>query len=198
MVQENPTSILIVDGTNIETRCRQSFGRDDIHFGRFFSKVTTGTTLLHTYYFSAPYSRKSDRQLLAAQSGRFNALRSMPDTTLRLGRHQEREVRCRSCNYTYISYAEKGTDVGVAICLARCAIEKQADVLFLLAGDNDYVPALELGASLGVHLVLGAVIGPEEPEHKQLQAIGTMRAKCRRFLRLDAAFMDECWRSAKA
>src|SRR5439155_3288098 len=104
-----PTSILVIDGTNIENRCREAFNREDIDFRAFFAKVAAGTRLLQTHYFTAAYSRRGDQRRLADQSGRFNVIRSMADTSLHLGRHQEREVRCRECGHTYIAYAEKGT-----------------------------------------------------------------------------------------
>lgn len=189
-----PSSLLIVDGTNIESRCRESFGRDDIDFVKFFAKVTSGTQLLHTHYFTAPYSRRSDPKKLAEQSGRFNVLRAMPSTTLYLGRHQAREIRCNECGHRYTAYAEKGTDVAAAIRLVLAAHQKEADRYYLLAGDNDYRPAMEFARSLGAKVFLGSVIDPAVGEYGQLMAIADLRHNCDGYLKIDQAFMDGCWR----
>jgi uncharacterized LabA/DUF88 family protein len=193
-----PTSILIIDGTNIENRCRESFGREDIDFRAFFAKVAAGTKLHHTHYFTAAYSRRVDTRQQAEQSGRFNVLKSMPDTSLHLGRHQAREVRCRKCQHTYTAFAEKGTDVAAAICLIECVIRKRADMVFLLAGDNDYLPALKLAKQEGMKVVVGSIISPHENESGQLMAIANLRHNCHRYFKMDQAFMDGCWRPQKA
>lgn len=186
-----------MDGTNIESRCREAFGREDIDFRLFFAKVATGTRLLHTHYFTAPLSRKSDPKRVAEQSGRFNALKSMAGTTLYLGRHQAREVSCRNCGFTYTTYAEKGTDVAAAIQLVDCAAGKRADLLFLLAGDNDYLPALKWVRSAGAKVVVGSVISPLESTHGQLMAISDLRHNCERYFQIDTVFMSNCWRPTR-
>lgn len=189
-----PTSILIVDGTNIENRCREAFHREDIDFRLFFAKVTHGTRLLHTHYFTAPYGGH-DRERQAAQSGRFNALNAMPNTTLHLGRHQQRQVKCRNCGHTHTSYAEKGTDVAAAIELVGSV--NQADRLILLAGDNDYRPALELTKRQGAHVTVGSVVSPSRGTQKQLMAVADLRHNCSNYMRLDDAFFADCWRPPK-
>jgi len=192
-----PTSILIIDGTNIESRCREAFGRDDIDFRVFFAKVTAGTRLLHTHYFTAPFSRRSDPVRLAEQSGRFNVLKTMADTTLHLGRNQAREVRCRECGHTYTAYAEKGTDVAAAVSLIDCVIRKRSDQLFLLAGDNDYLPALRLARTEGAKVIVGSVISPHQHKHGQLMAVSDLRHNCDRYFEIDQRFMNDCWRPEK-
>jgi len=192
-----PTSILIIDGTNIEARCREGFGRDDIDFRRFFAKVAAATRLLHTHYFTAPFSRRSDPQRLAEQSGRFNVLKAMPNTTLHLGRYQAREVRCRECGHVYTGFTEKGTDVAAAVSLIDAAIRRRAEQLFLLAGDNDYLPAVRLARAEGVKVIVGSVISPHEHKHGQLMAIADLRHNCDRYFEIDQGFMDDCWRPAK-
>jgi uncharacterized LabA/DUF88 family protein len=193
-----PTSTLIVDGTNIETRCREAFGRDDIDFHRFFAKVTAGTHLLQAHYFTAPFSRRADPKRLAEQSGRFNVLKAMLNTSLHLGRHQAREVRCRECGFSYTAYVEKGTDVAAAVFLIEAAIRKRSEQIFLLAGDNDYLPALQLARGEGARLIIGSVISPQEHKHGQLMAIAGLRHNCSRYFEIDQAFMSDCWRPPKA
>jgi uncharacterized LabA/DUF88 family protein len=188
-----PTSIIVADGTNIENRCRECFGRDDIDFNLFFAKVAEGTQLLHVYYFTAPFSPKQNREQAAAQAGRFNALRARANTSLILGRHHPRVVTCKNCTHSYTAFAEKGTDVAAALKLVECAAKKEADQLFLLAGDNDYLPALKMCKSEKVPVAIGFVIGPG-PSQPQLNAVSDLRHNSVRYIMLDSAFMESCWR----
>ncbi len=110
------------------------FGRSDFHIQKFFTKVTRGTSLLHTYYFTAPLSRTAPQKSLAIQSGRLNALKASANTTVHLGSYHKRDVLCKECGKTFISYSEKGTDVSTAIKLVECAFLKSADVLFFVSG----------------------------------------------------------------
>lgn len=89
-----PTSLLFVDGTNLDHRCLQAFGRDDVDFEKLFA---------------APYNRASDERRYRKQTGDFNQLRKMPDVTLKLGRHQARQVECLNCGHRYTTRVEKGT-----------------------------------------------------------------------------------------
>ena len=138
-----------MDGTNIERRCYEAFGRVDFDFSLLFGKVTRGTRLEHAHYFTAALSRTAPAQEIAAQSGRFNVLNAMPQVTLHLGRYQPRTTTCRLCHCQFPVFVEKGTDVAAGVMLVECAIRRRAEVIFLLAGDNDYLPALRLHSRKG-------------------------------------------------
>jgi uncharacterized LabA/DUF88 family protein len=118
----------------------------------------------------------------------------MPNTTLHLGRYQPRDLVCKICGRTYSSYVEKGTDVAAAVMLVDCAIRKRSDVVFLLAGDNDYLPAVKFARTEGARLVVGFVVNPHRSEHDQLMAVADLRHNCERYIKIDAAFMSDCWR----
>jgi uncharacterized LabA/DUF88 family protein len=192
-----PTSILVIDGTNIERRCQESFGRTDFDFNLFFAKVACGTRLLQAHYFTAPLSRSAPAHEVAAQSAKFNVLKTLPHATLYLGRYQPRTITCKQCHRQFQVFVEKGTDVAVGIMLVECAIRRRADILFLLAGDNDYMPALKLARSEGVRVVVGFVISPLLSEAHQIMAVADLRHNSERFIKLDQAFMADCWRPAK-
>lgn len=110
-----------------------------------------------------------------------------------LGRHISRLITCRECKFTYTGYTEKGTDVAAAIKLVECAIGKRAGRLFLLAGDNDYVPALKFCAGK-VPVTVGFVIGQNQSIHAQLAGVADLRHNSSAYLKLDALFMADCWR----
>ncbi len=194
-VSSPSTSLLFVDGTNLDYRCLEAFGRDDIDFDLLFAALTAGTRLLHTHYFTAPYIRMSDERRYRKQTGDFNQLRKMPNVTLHLGRHQVRQVECYKCGHRYIAYTEKGTDVGAAARLVQAACHKEAGRLILVSGDNDFWPALEIGRAEGAWCEVAFVIGPAESAFRKLNEVANLRNTCKRYVKLDQQFMSGCWRN---
>jgi len=190
-----PTSLLFVDGTNLDHRCLEAFGRDDIDFDKLFAALTGGTQLLHTHYFTAPYNRTSDERRYRKQTGDFNQLRKIPGVTLHLGRHQARQVECYKCGHRYTAYTEKGTGVGAAAKLVQAACHRKADRLILVSGDNDFWPALEIGRAEGVWCEVAFVIGPAESAFHKLNEVANLRNACKRYHKLDQEFMAGCWRN---
>lgn len=191
----DPTSLLFVDGTNIDHRLWESFGRSDVHLGKFFEQVTAGTDLQHIHFCTAPYHRPPGRaSLYKKQQGDLNFLRTRPDVTIHLGRHQPRTVTCRSCNHAYTTHSEKGTDTFVASKLVQAACDGSVDRLFLVSGDNDFWPAVQICQEEGAEVHVAFVISPNEPEQLQLNRVAQLRRYARTSIKLDAAFMATCWR----
>ena len=186
--------MLFIDGTNLDHRLRAAFNRDDIDFTKFFAALAQGTTLIHTHYFSAPYVRAGNQARYAKQTADFNYLRTLPNVTLCLGRHQPRVVTCRSCNHQYTSYAEKGTDIYTAAKLVHAACHKLADLLILVTGDNDFWPSVRIARDDGATVHVAFVISPGEPLHDQLTRLTQLRQYAHRYIKLDQAFVANCWR----
>lgn len=184
-----PTSMVFVDGTNLDLRCVQCFSRNDIDFQKFFSILTAGTDLRDVYYFTADYKNEADRR---NQQGVLNRLKKM-GVKVKLGRHLPRTVTCKSCGERWTTYSEKGTDVGTAVSLVQAALMKSADRLFLVAGDNDYVPAMEMAKVAGRAPCLGFVVGPHENKQRKWLEIANMRHNSSSQVVLDDAFMSKCW-----
>ncbi len=192
---ELPTPLLFVDGTNLDHRCLEAFGRDDIDFEKLFAALAAGTRLLHAHFFTAPYNRASDERRYRKQTGDFNKIRGMAGVTLHLGRHQPRQVECYKCGHRYTAYTEKGTDVGAAARLVQAACHKEAERLILVTGDNDFWPALEISKAEGAWCEIAMVIGPSESAFHKLNEVANLRNSCKRYLKLDQQFMLTCWRN---
>jgi len=47
------------------------------------------------------------------------------------------------CNKSFVTYEEKLTDVNIAIDMLKACINDECDSVFLISGDNDFVPALQ-------------------------------------------------------
>jgi uncharacterized LabA/DUF88 family protein len=157
-----PTSLIFVDGTHVDHRCYESFGRVDIDFGKFFAKLAEGTQLLGAVYCTAPYLFDHLRR---HQKGVLNRLKQMR-VKIYEGRHMNRKFKCRKCKHLHSEPVEKGTDVAVASHLVQAACLKQADRLILVAGDNDYWPALHIAKQVGAHCRFAYFVGPDESDQK--------------------------------
>ncbi len=57
---------------------------------------------------------------------------------------KKRKIRCEKCKNEWTTHEEKETDVRLALQILLDALEDIYDVAFVLSGDSDLVPALEL------------------------------------------------------
>jgi uncharacterized LabA/DUF88 family protein len=78
-----------------------------------------------------------------------------------LGRFQEKQRTCRApngCGQKFTVHEEKLTDVNIAVSIVEACITNRCDILYLVSGDNDLVPALKtakrLCASVEITVVL--------------------------------------------
>lgn len=193
MADNRPTSILFVDGTNLDHRLTE-IGEQDVDFARFFQAVASGTNLLHTHYFTAPYvSSPNERKqrMRARQARTFNALAKLKDCVSihKNGRYQPRPSTCRHCRRSVTEYTEKGTDVHVATQLVRSAALREADELILVSNDNDYVPAFQICNELQAKVVLAYVMSRSD-SHRTINQLSRL---AHRTIAINHKFMESLW-----
>lgn len=192
-VSKLPTSMLFIDGTNLDRVCLDKFGKNDINFEKFIPAVTKGTHCLHTYYVTAPYKMGIDQKRYAVQSGMLNYLRRIPNVTVDLQQHRMREQFCRMCRETTMVPKEKGTDVSVASFLVEAAVAKRADRLILVANDSDYAPAMRIARKYGCGRSLAYVKGSDEKEVTVKNQLANLWNECNYIVRIDLEMMAGCW-----
>ena len=193
MVKNPPKSLIFVDGTNLDHRLLEAFGRNDVHFDRFFRALSNGTSLVQVYYCTAPYFKSAGPKKYAKQMADLNALRSMMDVTVDLGRYKKRSTTCRKCSNEYPTFSEKGTDVYVASRMVRAACHKHAERLVLVSNDNDYWPAVETCRQEGAEVVVAIVVDPVNRK-ASLQKIARLRSASSSTVEIDGKFIGPCWR----
>lgn len=194
-----PASWLFIDGTNLDRRCLEAFGRNDVDFVRFFAALATetGTRLEKVHYFTAPYVAQVNMDAYKKQASDLNALKKMsPLVSVHLGRHQEQERFCPKCRSYSRTYVEKKTDVGAACELVKAACLKMAHRLILVSGDTDFTPALQIARGQSVPCKVAFVIGPNENYGRKFMETADLRMASAGFIKLDDQFMYPCWRSA--
>lgn len=77
-----------------------------------------------------------------------------------LGAFRRKEVRCRLCKGDFLTYAEKETDVNIAIRLFQEAIADSFDTALIISGDSDLLPAIRAVKETFPMKRVGVVIPP--------------------------------------
>jgi uncharacterized LabA/DUF88 family protein len=178
-------SAVFIDGAHLSKTLRHAYpdvGR--IGYDKLAALVAGPTELLRTYYYNAlPYvsHQPTDEELERASKRRrfHDALRHLPNVTVREGRCS----RTWSADRQAYVYKQKYVDVSLCADLVRLASKNRIDVAVLVAGDSDFIPAVEVAKDEGVQVKLLCSPNPREV-HADLVAIVDQR------MTLDAAMID--------
>lgn len=94
-------------------------------------------------YFTA-YASWRSKFTVSRHKAYVKALQSV-GVSVTFGRFQEKLRTCRApsgCGRQFPVHEEKLTDVNIAVAIVEACATKQCDILYLVSGDNDLVPAL--------------------------------------------------------
>ena len=113
----------------------------------FFASLRPDEEIVAIKFFTAlvePKLRTSPRR--DRQQRYLSALRTLPKTTVVLGKYQNRTVTCRAAacgrNLEYEVGEEKKTDVNIAVHLIDDALRDRMDCALVVSGDSDLEPAV--------------------------------------------------------
>jgi uncharacterized LabA/DUF88 family protein len=189
-----PTSMVFIDGTNLDRLCLDHFGSNRIDYRKLLVAIGAGTNVLHTWYVTAPYRREFDDEMYKVQMGTINQLRKLPNVEVDLQQHRTREIRCKLCNRWYNVLKEKGTDVAVASFLVEAAASKAADRMILVANDSDYGPAVKI-ASKGHnrHCTLAYVFGSTDTDYRIKTSLSPILSFCKSTVKINLPMISDCW-----
>jgi uncharacterized LabA/DUF88 family protein len=157
---------VFIDGGYLKAVLRQ-FGEPRISFNKLSDWFSHGEERLRTYYYDcAPYQSSpatSDEQRRKRGFDSFvHALQTnVPRFQLRLGRLQ----RIPNPDGTW-KFIQKKVDVLLAVDLVRLSCEKQIQRAVLIAGDSDFVPAIQIARDAGT--IVQLYYGTSPPPHDEL------------------------------
>jgi hypothetical protein len=97
--------------------------------------------LAATKYFTAPIISSKGKQ--ERQNLYLDALRTVPNIQIILGRFQKDRKKCDQCGHPAYHPQEKKTDVNIATNLICDALDDSFDTAIIITGDSDLVPALQ-------------------------------------------------------
>jgi|SRR6185437_5552718 len=102
--------------------------------------------LVETNYFTSRISSNPPKQ--ARQNTYLEALETLPNLKIFYGKYNSQSRTCQKCGDTYFHSSEKMTDVNIACRLLADAFQDRYDTAFLITGDSDLVPPIQLIHSL--------------------------------------------------
>ena len=171
--------MIFIDGSNLYHSLKNFFKRTDIDMGKFCHKLLEKRRLIRIYYYNARVGRKEEPERYTHQEAFFAGVAAIPYTELRLG-------RLVYINWPNVPPYEKGVDIQLATDMITHGFKNNYDVAILVAGDNDYVGALQAVKDNGKNVEV-ALFGKERTSMQ-------LRKVADRVIALNARLLRGCWR----
>jgi uncharacterized LabA/DUF88 family protein len=107
-------------------------------------------------YFSAlaHHLTTTDRDVVNRHCAYISALESTGVEVV-LSKFKAKDVKCPTCGRTYKRHEEKETDVAIAAKLLDVLARNQCDIVVLVTGDTDQIPAIRTAKGLFPHRKIG-------------------------------------------
>jgi uncharacterized LabA/DUF88 family protein len=172
--------MIFIDGSNMYHSLKAYFKRTDIDLGCFSNKILDKRRLVRMYYYNAVVGKVQEPERFKDQEKFFKSVAVIPYTELRLGRLVYTNQWPNSPPF------EKGVDVQLATDMITHAFKNNYDVAILVAGDNDFVGALQAVKDNGKHVEV-ALFGLERTS-RQLRDVAD------RVIALDGRLLRGCWK----
>lgn len=171
--------MVFIDGSNLYHSLKGFFRRTDIDIGKFCQKLVERRRLIRIYYYNARVGRQEEPERYQHQQTFLDSVSAIPYCELRLGR------------LVYINWPnsppfEKGVDIQLTTDLLTHNFKNNYDVAILVAGDTDYVGALQSVKDNGKNVEV-ALFGKERSSL-------TLREVADRVITMDGRFLRGCWK----
>jgi uncharacterized LabA/DUF88 family protein len=170
--------MIYIDGNNLYHSLKDKFGKTNLNFEAFCSKLVGTRHLVRIYYYNAPVDQTKEPERYKDQQKFFDKMRRIPYLELRLGRLIYR-------NWPNEPSYEKGIDVKVATDLLVHGFRGNYDVVILVSGDTDFADALQAVKDQGKHVEI-ALFGPGWTSQH-------LRDVADKVILIDAEFLSDCW-----
>ena len=150
----NRTAIFI-DGAYLDYILRDEFSGAQIDYQGLTQQLAQGADILRTHYYHClPYQgnppTEEERARYSSRRRFFTALERLPRFSVRLGRLEHRGSRPDGSPI----FEQKRVDILLGVDLALLSAKGQLQEAVLLAGDSDFIPAIEAAKSEGVLVTL--------------------------------------------
>ena len=172
--------MIFIDGSNLYHSLKSFFKRADIDIGKFCSRLLDKRQLTRIYYYNARVGRKQEPERYKDQQAFFAGVSAIPYTELRLGH------LVYTSHWPSVPPYEKGVDVQLATDMITHSFKGNYDVAILVAGDNDYVSALQAVKDNGGHAEV-ALFGKERTS-QQLRTVSD------KIITLNSKLLKGCWK----
>ena len=181
MADKEERVMIFVDGSNMYHSLKAYFHRTDIDLGKFCEKLVNKRKLVRIYYYNAEVGQPQEPERYKDQRAFFDSVEAIPYTELRLGRLVYTAAWPSSPPY------EKGVDVMLATDMLTHCFKNNYDTAILVAGDADFVGALQAVKDNGKH-VEAALFGEERTSVPLRKVADVVHI-------IDGNLMRGCWKA---
>ncbi len=171
---------IFIDGAYLDYVLRDEFNGVRVDFSALANSIASGTDILRTYYYHClpyqsrpPTSEESERY--ASRRRFFTALERLPRFEVRLGR-----LELRYGPDGTRRFEQKRVDILLGVDMVQLAAKGRIQQVVLIAGDSDFIPAVNIAKSEGVLIRLFHGEGC----HSELWQVADERVK------MDQPFID--------
>jgi len=171
--------MIFIDGSNLYHSLKHFFKRTDIDIGKFSNKLLEKRRLVRIYYYNAGVGQREEPERYHDQQKFFAGITAIPYCELRLGRLVYN-------NWPSAPPYEKGVDILLATDMITHGFKSNYDVAILVAGDNDYVGAIQAVKDNGKNLEV-ALFGKERTS-MQLRKVSD------RVIDINKRLLNKCWK----
>jgi uncharacterized LabA/DUF88 family protein len=171
--------MIFIDGSNMYHSLRHFYKRTNIDIGKFCQKMLDRRRLVRIYYYNARVGQKEEPERYKDQKKFFDGVEAIPYTELRLGRLVYN-------NWPNTPPYEKGVDIQLATDMITHSFKNNYDVAVLVAGDNDFVGALQAVKDNGKNVEV-ALFGKERTSMQ-------LRGVADKVVTIDGRLLRGCWK----
>lgn len=156
-----------IDGGYISTVLRNHFDEIRIDYGAFAEWAAGNCNIYRSYYYDclpyqSPQPTKEERERVSGAQRFFNALKRLDRFKVREGRL---EYRGDDEDGNPI-FQQKRVDILLGLDIARDVTKREVDLVVLVSGDSDLIPAVDVAQSEGT--IVRLVHGPGGSFHQDL------------------------------
>ncbi|MBI3373242.1 MAG: NYN domain-containing protein [Betaproteobacteria bacterium] len=146
---------IFIDGAYVDKLFQNYLGGIRVDYGKLATRLSAGCDLLRTYYYhclpyqSSPPTQDESRRFSGAEKY-IAALSRLPRFQVRLGKLEYRGTRQDGSSI----FAQKHVDILLGVDMVELAATRQIGRAVLVAGDSDFLPAVEVVKRHGILTVL--------------------------------------------
>ena len=179
MTSQAERVMVFIDGSNLYHSLKGNFKRTDIDIGKFVKKIVEKRRLVRIYYYNASVGRREEPERYRDQQAFFASVGAIPYCELRLGRLVYQ-------NWPNSPPYEKGVDIQLTTDLLTHSFKNNYDVAVLVAGDNDFVGAIQAVKDNGKNVEV-ALFGKERTSYR-------LRMVADKVVTLNSKYLKGCWK----
>ena len=179
MLTKSDRVMIFIDGSNMYHSLKHFYKRTNIDIGKFCQKLLGKRRLVRMYYYNAQVGRKEEPERYKDQQKFFAGVVAIPYTELRLGR----------LVYNNWPGTPLLNPLGVGLLFADMithSFKDNYDVAILVAGDNDFVGALQAVKDNGKNVEV-ALFGKERTSMQ-------LRNVADKVITIDGRLLRSCWK----